>query len=259
MEDPGHTALSVTRKLVAQHLSKEDLDRLVKSAGPLPRDSDYNALRSGIVDAVAWCLFAHMLTPFRRLADNRRALLNSSRHAEIAATALAAVRSSLAELFPWSRDLLLQHWKLARKLAKVRKLEPDSGGDSDLDAFLTAAGDEMRTLASIAARHADMLCLADRGGRTPRIVAFQMLIEDLARGYRSATGRRPTVTNDPIGIRHGGPFVRLVEAVLPTVESLVSEVSGRPLRYPTTDYARGQEIRRVLTKAQNSTKQRSKL
>ena len=158
----------------------------------------------------------------------------------------------MAELFPWSRDLLLQHWKLTRELESLRELETASGGNSDPDAVLGAAEAITRTLAPLAAEHRNSL--RDKAGRPKRMIAFQVLIEGMARSYRNATGQRATVTNDPIASRHGGPFVRLVDALLPSVEILVSELSGRPLVCPTTDYARGQEIRRVLTKAQNSTR-----
>jgi hypothetical protein len=223
-------ALAEGRRLVEQRLSVH-LRRLEQTAG-LPPDTDFAALRSGVLDAVSWCLLVNMQSPMRRYADNRKVLLKVSQLSGTAATALDALHASLTELFPWSHAALFEHWGFV-------------SGDKEPAALLTAARRAIRALVPIAMEHADLLRAADRGGRG-RMTAFKTLISGLAQSYEDATGQRATVTviNDPPG--HGGPFIRFVDALLPAVAAQASELTGRPLQQPPSDYARGQEIRRVL-------------
>jgi hypothetical protein len=231
MEDSAQAALADLRELVARRFSA-NFECVRKAAAPLSPNTDNDALLAGIVDAVAWCLYLHALDPSKRPADNRKALLRVRSHAEIVAAKLDDLVASLNQLFPWSRDLVSKHWKLV-------------SGNNDPATLLEAGGLVTRALASIAAQHADSFRSADRGGR-PQLTVFKVLIEGLARGYENATARRPTVTTDPISNRHGGPFVRLVDAVVPTVTELAPLLSGRALERPASDHARGQLIRELL-------------
>jgi hypothetical protein len=111
----------------------------------------------------------------------------------------------------------------------------------------------LNELAQIAAKHASLLRTADKGGRD-RMVAFEMLIHRLAVAYEEAKERPAAVTYNHHQKRHGGPFVRVVNVLLPIVDKLAA-TSGRPLAQPATEYARGQKIRTVLgerRKAKNS-------
>jgi hypothetical protein len=224
--------LAESRPLVELRLSA-DLDRLEQTVDLLPPDTDFATLRSGIVEAVVWCFFVNMQSPLPRYADNRKALLKVSRLSETAATALDALHASLTELFPWSRDALIKHWGLV-------------SGNDEPAALLPMAGRVVRALGPIATERADLLRVADRGGRN-RMTAFDTLISGLAQSYEDATGQRATVTviNDPPG--HGGRFFGLFDALFPAVAALATEWTGRPLQSPPSDYARGQQIRRVLS------------
>jgi hypothetical protein len=246
VEDPTDLPIPILRDTVARWLSTERFDQFKEAASPLPAETDDEKLRAGIIDAVFCCLVGHLVSPLKRYADNRKVLLRVKVNAEGAAEALRALSASLDDLFPWSRDLLFEHFHLTV--------------GTELAAILSTI-QLVGNLAPIAGEHADLLKKADRGGR-PQLQAFASLVDGLARSYEDATGHPATVTNDPYLRKHGGPFIRLVDALLPSVGEVVDLVTGggRPLELPISKYARGQKIREVLRrrrKAGNPTSRRA--
>jgi hypothetical protein len=246
VEDRTDLSIPILRDTVARWLSTERFELFREAASPLPAETDNVKLRAGIIDAVFACLVGHLASPLKRYADNRKVLLRVKADAEAAAEALRALSLSLDDLFPWSRNLLFEHFHLTV--------------GTELAAILSTIH-LVGNLAPIAREHADLLKKADRGGR-PQLHAFACLVDSLARGYAAATGHPATVTNDPYLRKHGGPFIRLVDALLPSVEEVLDLVTGdgRPLELPISKYARGQKIREVLRrrrKAGNPTSRRA--
>ena len=81
------------------------------------------------------------------------------------------------------------------------------------------------------------------------MVVFEALVRSLSDAYARATGRKAAVSYDQYQERHGGPFVRLINVLLPMVGTLAKEMDGRALELPATDYARGQLIKSILRRS----------
>jgi hypothetical protein len=170
------------------------------------------------------CISWH-LAPLDRLADHRRKLRLSAKHAEAAAAALEAFSSVIA------RD----GWMLRLKNAAL----PDPSDPRIIE--------ELRNTAAGLRRMLERGAFEDQGGR-PNMMAFKRLIQSLARIFEDATGRPAAVTYDHYRPGYKGRFWNLVEIVRPIAAELIA-TSGRPIAQPKTHLARGKFIERTLAGA----------
>jgi len=87
------------------------------------------------------------------------------------------------------------------------------------------------------------------------MAAFQTLVRGLACAFQQGSGRAAKVTWSEHRQVYGGPFLGLVEAVLPPLLT-IAESYGRPLVYPTTAYARGIYIYNLTRAGKNKATRR---
>jgi hypothetical protein len=176
----------------------------------------------------------------------RKGLIRVSNAAKTASKDLLALDRALNDLAPqYSNSLLAPHFAHLLVVGEpnagqVRKLLYDRAARRNLDpAMLRAQAAVFDELSAMAARHVNLRKRIGEGA--PKMVAFSALVAGLAQAFRIATGRNAKVTWHQYRSRYEGPFLALVEAVLPLAQSLTEHL-GAPLRYPPTLLARGKYV-----------------
>jgi hypothetical protein len=81
---------------------------------------------------------------------------------------------------------------------------------------------------------------SDKGGAS-RMTSFRVLVNKLGRAFEEVTGRPGKVTRKPADDRYEGPFLALIEAVLPLAEARAKNL-GVSLRRPVSSTALGKYV-----------------
>ena len=224
---------SQLRASIGRCFDPADFERCAKAVG-LP--CDRLKLNEGIIDAAFACFVHHGIITLgpQRASEMRATLAAVGERAKEAACALEALHTAVGEMGPAFRDLLRRHWKLV------------CGRDLD---SLGQDADQIGRLAALAQHYAAVPELRDKGGPS-KMAPFDTLIYGLAVAFERAKGEPARVTYNPAASRetqHGGPFLALVEAVLPTMSGLAA-AGGQPLKQPANRNACGEYIRKLLAK-----------
>lgn len=194
-----------------------------------------------VAEALFWCVALGGVS-WKRYSDIRKEMSHISRASVAAVKSLDQLRGALRELTPGYRELLESHLELTGKIAigLVAKQAPWFYA-------LSLVGRQADTFAKNL-RH------ADKGG-APKMFAFNMLVSGLKRAFERAKGRAAKVTWHQHREQYEGPFVSLVEAVLPLASSLAKAVE-RPMQYPVSQKSRGKYIYKATRTGASKTKPR---
>jgi hypothetical protein len=185
-----------------------------------------------IIEALLWCVVTYHDAPNRkRYSDIRKELLRVSREARTAERSLDRLRNALNELTPRHREFLAE------------RLEPVARVAVSLVAKQAPWFHALALVGTEASFYAEELKTADKGG-APKMLAWGTLVSLLKRAFERATESKTKVIWNPIEEEYQGPFVGLVEAVLPLTESLTGN-EKRTAWYPQSPQARGKSIQRM--------------
>lgn len=212
-------------------LSPDD-PRIDECARTIGLDGASLEFRQELTAAINLCLIVFGFDR-KRVSEVRKEVLRVGKAAattsrslrELAATLTALGHASVPSLSHLSEEMIAND----RRPIEIGQLIKEAEG--------------FDCLFKIAQSHAKGLESRDRGGR-PKFHAFNFLVSQLAAVYKRATGDDAKVTWNDLRNRFEGRFVRFVEAVLPKVSDL-SQVSGRPIRCPPTEHARGAYIKEM--------------
>jgi hypothetical protein len=215
--------IEVSRKIASPHFDK--YERII---GLRTAHTDF---RGAVVKAIAICAWEHGITPYHRRASHiAKNLERAHKSAKAACNHLRCLQEALDDL-PSPVGAVFDKARGLRGEIARRSLDATIAW-LDRESDLTRLGAEQ---------------FKDRGGR-PKILAFELLTKGLADAFKIGTGRR--AWNDVKG-QWEASFLKLVEAVLPEVESITAAHPER-LGKPLSPSALRQYLRRLRTRAQNN-------
>jgi hypothetical protein len=177
--------------------------------------------RNLVSRAIVSCVIA-CVTPQQKRGDARKQLNRVSKAAATMASGAVALQAALADV------------------ACQRQLDRGLDHLDITPSRLANDAAQYDQLSAIANRAAKIGKLIDKGG-APKMVAFNALVTGLARAFQIATGRAAKVTRNSAEDTYGGPFLALVEAVLPLAEGLTNGL-GISLRRPRSRLALGKYV-----------------
>jgi hypothetical protein len=220
------TNKSKTRERVSRGFSPGDFDEFAKLIG-LPQAP--HQFRKDIISAVAECVSHY--EDDRRGSKIRAAVQALANRAGDAMSALRDLVDAVDAVPGGFRDLLKRRWWQTHR-----------GRLGDI----CREADRLRYLAMSARSLARDI--SDEGGPSD-MNSFAILADGLADAFERHTGQLAQVKYNPHraarNTRHSGPFIELVEAVLPRVKALAA-VNGSHFKFPYSRSARGEYLRKFL-------------
>jgi hypothetical protein len=209
--------------LPEETLELDDLKRLVdcRISDHMPKfekaiglEHPTRQFREDVIRGILYCILTHHFRPKRRSVSRER-LLRVSKEAAVAANAIRRAAATFEEITP---------------------VPPGLGHFTHLG----EQASQFDALSSVTGRLAESL-VADKGG-PQGMIAYRTLVRGLATAFENATGRAAKAKWNIDHARFEGPFVNLMEAVLPITLKLVSGMA-----HPSSEHARGKFIHRVTS------------
>jgi len=219
------TALAIFSEAFGKDISPKIAD-FAKAARISKCDSTFSILAQ---NAILACIFQHRIINIKRSSGYKADLSRLSKKSRAAAVSMRALESEMRLV----GNPVLRQVFMCVSDSDVQRIRTLSDDISRLETFA-------RQLEQIA--HA----LRERGGPAEK-TAFRVLVLGLARAFEHGSGRRATVTRNPIDDTYSGDFLELVRAVAPLAANLAAVGGGPPLDCPGSTSALGAYVASVTS------------